>query len=64
MARSIRVTLNPKVKKPSEAFTKCPSCFGRRLLIVGIDVICSSCDWNSIEAFAEAGGLDYWESLA
>ena len=50
---------NPNVRKPIDAFSKCPSCLHSHFLVAsGIHVVCTFCDWDSIEAYTDAGGYD------
>lgn len=60
----LRLVTNPKIKLPIDAFKVCPTrgCNNPHLNARGIDVYCGLCDWNSEEAFVNAGGLDWWEN--
>ena len=50
---------NTKVKRPIDAFPKCPSCLYEFWLKKrGIHVYCNYCDWNSVIPWVEAGGVD------
>ena len=49
---------NLKIKRPIDAFSKCPACFGQVLRHVGIHVFCKFCGWDSIQAYSDAGGYD------
>lgn len=50
---------NSRVKKPVDAFPKCPSCLMEHYLSThGIHVFCSFCKWDSVQAYADAGGYD------
>ena len=59
----LRITTNPKVKLPIDAFKVCPmrGCRNPHLKTHGIDVYCTLCGWESDQAFVDAGGLDWWE---
>jgi hypothetical protein len=50
--------LNPTIKRPIDAFPKCPSCLASCLKHRGIHVYCLVCKWDSVKAFADAGGYD------
>ena len=43
---------------PAQAISHCPSCKCRDLIRLEIDVLCARCDWTSLEAYVEAGGMD------
>lgn len=61
----LRITTNPKIKLPIDAFKVCPTrgCNNPHLKPRGTtDVFCSLCGWDSEEAFVNAGGLDFWEN--
>lgn len=47
------INRHPKVARPCDVFKRCPACKAE-LLIVDSDVLCSRCDWNSIEVHVEA----------
>lgn len=47
-----------KVKNPIDAFPKCPACLQSFLMHQGIHVFCKFCGWDSIQAYADAGGYD------
>ena len=48
-----------KVKRPVNAFPKCACWMHKSFLSVhGIHVFCGFCGWDSVEAYAEAGGYD------
>jgi len=48
-----------KIKRPVDVFPKCPCCMHKSFLSVeGIHVFCGFCGWDSIDAYAEAGGHD------
>lgn len=48
-----------RVKKPVDAFPKCPSCLMEHFLSVeGIHVYCGFCSWDSVQAYADAGGYE------
>lgn len=48
-----------RVKKPVDAFPKCPGCLMEHFLSAeGIHVFCGFCGWDSVQAYADAGGYD------
>ena len=50
---------NSNVKKPIDAFPKCPSCLYEFWLKKrGIHVYCHYCGWDSLAAWVAAGGMD------
>lgn len=47
-----------KAKSAKATFTKCHRCHSTSLTIIGCEVFCDDCEWNSIEASVEAGSMD------
>ncbi len=47
-----------KPKKPIDIYSTCPGCGSEELLMVGVDVLCCVCDWDSTESHVSAGGMD------
>jgi hypothetical protein len=47
------VQRHPQVKRPCDVFKSCPRCKSD-VLLVDADVLCSQCDWNSIEMYVGA----------
>ena len=47
-----------KPKTPAKIITQCPCCKSTDLIFLEIDVLCSRCDWSSVEGFVNAGGMD------
>jgi len=48
-----------KIKKPVNAFPKCPCCLtDHQLSVGGIHVFCGFCGWDSVRAYTEVGGYD------
>lgn len=51
--------INAKVKRPVDVFPKCPSCLMEHFLTTeGIHVFCGLCNWDSVQAYADAGGYE------
>lgn len=47
-----------KNKNPNQTFHQCPCCGSKDLVTVEIDVLCTECSWDSLEAHISAGALD------
>lgn len=47
-----------KRTKPVDYFKKCPNCGGRNLIHLNPDVLCSSCDWDSLAWDVSRGAMD------
>lgn len=47
-----------KTKNPIQTFHQCPCCKSTDLITIEIDVLCTQCSWDSLEAHIEAGALD------
>ena len=47
-----------KSKTPSQTFHQCPNCGCEDLLTFEVDVLCTHCSWDSLEAHVYAGALD------
>jgi hypothetical protein len=48
-----------RMKNPMGAFKRCPACKSEKVHAVLDEVICLDCDWDSIAAHIEAGGMEY-----
>ena len=53
---------NKITKRPADAFMRCPDrlCGNTKLRTSDIDVFCDLCGWNSLKAYVDAGGLDWF----
>jgi hypothetical protein len=49
---------------PVEHYKKCPSCGCRDLIEVRPDILCASCDWNSIAWDVSHGAMDDLQNAA
>ncbi len=55
-----QTVMRPKrklIRRPVDVFHACPRCKGE-VLKLAVDVLCVDCDWTSVEAYVEAGGMD------
>ena len=57
IATQTRSRKAPRVK-PVDHFKKCPACGCKQLIDVSPDVLCSSCDWDSIAWDVSRGGMN------
>ena len=55
MAMNLNVQSSRRLlKRPSEAFHRCPHCASNRIRELGGDhVFCADCDWDSLNLYAE-----------
>ena len=51
-------TRSKKRTRPVDHFKKCPKCGDSELIKMGPDVLCSSCDWDSLVWDVSRGGMD------
>lgn len=49
---------SPVVKLPKDVFKCCQFCDSPALDVIGDDVFCRMCGWNSMEGHIDAGGWD------
>lgn len=47
-----------KRTRPVDHFNKCPKCGDSELIQMGPDVLCSSCDWDSLAWDVSRGAMD------
>lgn len=47
-----------KVRHPSKTYTQCPCCKSQSLIRLNVDALCADCDWTSIDAYIDSGGMD------
>ncbi len=47
-----------KRTKPVDYFKKCPKCGDRDLIHLNPDILCSSCDWDSLAWDVSRGAMD------
>lgn len=52
------MSLTKKRKIPSHVFTQCPNCTSKHLIHVLEDCVCGECDWLSVKAHVDSGGMD------
>ena len=50
--------MKEKFRDPARNIHHCPACKSKELLRLNVDLICLDCDWDSIEAYVWAGGMD------
>lgn len=53
-----------KRTKPVDYFKKCPKCGDRDLIHLNPDVLCSSCDWDSLAWDVSRGAMDDLDQAA
>lgn len=51
-------TKSKKRTRPVDHFKKCPKCGDSELIKMGPDVLCSSCDWDSLAWDVSRGAMD------
>ena len=47
-----------KSKNPNQIISQCPCCGSKDLITIEVDVLCTNCSWDSLEAHVYAGALD------
>lgn len=47
-----------KARHPSKTYTQCPCCKSQSLIRLNVDALCADCDWTSIDAYVDSGGMD------
>lgn len=47
-----------QVRHPSKTYTQCPCCKSPNLIRLEVDALCANCDWTSVAAFVDSGGMD------
>ncbi len=47
-----------QVRHPSKTYTQCPCCKSQNLIRLKVDALCADCDWTSISAYVDSGGMD------
>lgn len=47
-----------QVRHPSKTYTQCPCCKSPNLIRLEVDALCADCDWTSVAAFVDSGGMD------